>query len=141
MNEEGAQEASLLVKGQSRSSLASRTGVIFSVPMMAEDISFTPKLDLAWRHEFRDKLAPLTAELGGSAFTINSDAGQSENLVGSLGAPANSAEKRSQNGLAAGLGVDVTFGTRLNAYLRLASEWSTAADKALEARTGAELRF
>jgi len=135
--ETGAQEASLLVSGHSRSSLASRAGAMLAMPFLAEDISFTPKLDFAWRHEFRDQAPAIMAELGGSSFAVNgSSTTEKSTLLGD-----NNSSSRKANGFAAGLGVDVTFGARLNTYLRLASEWSTAADKALDARAGAELRF
>jgi len=57
-----------------------------------------------------------------------------------LGAGANTDAEKS-DGLVAGVGVDVTFGAWMTAYLRVSTEWSTAAKRAIEARAGTEFRF
>jgi outer membrane autotransporter protein len=140
-NETGAREANLRIAAQSRSSLAARTGLVFAAPFLGEDMSFTPKIDVAWRHEFRDQNGPLAASLGGSRFSLPGEGDGEESLTGGLGEPAGRSDSRKANGFTAGLGLDVTFGAHLNTYLRLATERATAADRALEARAGAELRF
>ena len=139
-NESGANEANLKVQSQSRSSFASRTGFTVAFPFLGENVSFTPKFDLAWRHEFRDRQRTLMGEIGGSPFTLQGPDPLTGGLTGNLGL-GESLEEAKRNGVIAGLGVDVTFGARLTAYIRISSEWSTAADRAIEARAGAELRF
>ena len=140
-NETGAREANLRLAAQSRSSLAARTGLLVAVPFVGEEMSITPRLDVGWRHEFREQSALLSASLGGSRFRLPGEGAEEAASGEGLGEPASQAEGRKANGFTAGVGLDVTFGARLNTYLRLATERATAVDRALEARAGAELRF
>jgi autotransporter-associated beta strand protein len=143
INETGADEAGLRIAARSADSLASRVGVSVSFPRMAERISFTPRLDLAWRHEFRGDSGMMTGSLGGGAFALPAAGlapatGTSTSLLtgGSRGAGT-----ERKNGLVAGLGFDVTFGSQLTGYFRLSTERPTSSDHVIEARAGAEVRF
>jgi len=139
--ETGVGDANLRIRELRSESLASRVGFTVAFPYLAESVSFVPRIDLAWRHEFRDTRPEIWAEIGGSPFLVQSGlpvTGGSQPL--GLGAGANTDAEKS-DGLVAGVGVDVTFGAWMTAYLRVSTEWSTAAKRAIEARAGTEFRF
>jgi subtilase-type serine protease len=138
--ETGAKQASLKLQDQSRDSLASRAGITVAFPFAGEEISFTPRLDLAWRHEFRTARQTLIAEIGGSPFTLPGGTFASSGAGGVLGSNATS-DKDKRDGAIASLGFDVTFGSNFTAYLRVVAESKTATDQAIEVRAGSELRF
>ena len=138
--ETGAGDANLRLHGQRSDSLASRAGFSVAFPYLDESVSFVPRIDLAWRHEFRDTRPAISAELGGSPFTVQGGLLPGAASPVGLGAVANAVDART-NGITAGLGVDVTFGAWMTAYLRVSTEWSTAATRAVEARAGTEFRF
>jgi outer membrane autotransporter protein len=138
--ETGAKQAGLKLDDQSRDSLASRAGLTVAFPFAGEEVSFTPRLDVAWRHEFRTARQTLIAEIGGSPFTLPGGSFATSGAGGILGLNA-VADKEKQDGFIASLGFDVTFGSRVTAYLRVVAESDTAASQAIEVRAGSELRF
>ncbi|OAM90097.1 autotransporter domain-containing protein [Termitidicoccus mucosus] len=122
MDEEGAGDASLSLRRQSGESLASRLGVNLSWSHAGRGVTLIPRVDVAWRHEFKDDPLEIKAALGGAALTV-------------LGRTPGS------DGFQAALGLDAVFGRGLAAYLRFSGEWDTAASEALEVRGGVEFRF
>lgn len=120
--ETGAGNANLTVHEQRAYSLATRAGVLFAFPYMSESLTLTPKVDLAWRHDFRAEAQTITAELGDSSFTVSGD-------------------EPSDSGFIAGLGLDAAFTSGITAYTRVTVESETAASKAFEARAGVDYRF
>ncbi len=141
INEVGADEASLKVASRSADSLASRVGLSVSFPRMAESISITPRFDIAWRHEFRGVPSVIAGGLGGSPFALPGSGAAPATSPTLLAGAGSSSSNQKKNGLVAGLGFDVTFGSAITAYLRLSTERPTSSDQVIEARAGAELRF
>jgi outer membrane autotransporter protein len=123
MAEEGAGDASLTLRKQTGESLASRLGVNLSWSHAGRHgVTLIPRVDVAWRHEFKDAPLEIEAELGSAALTL-------------LG------RKPDEDGLQAALGLDAIFRNGLAAHLRFSGEWTTAASEALEIRGGLEFRF
>ncbi len=120
--ESGAGDASLTVHEQHADSLATRVGLVASLPYKGKTMTFTPRLDLAWRFEFRDEAREITAELGDTEFTVLTKQ------------PAGS-------GFHAGLGFDATWASGTTAYARVTTESNIAADDAFEAKAGVDFRF
>jgi autotransporter-associated beta strand protein len=139
--ETGVGDANLRIRELRSESLASRAGITVAFPYLDESISFVPRIDLSWRHEFRDTRPAIWAEIGGSPFLVQGGVPVTDTALPiGLGAGANTDAEKS-DGLVAGIGVDVTFGAWMTAYLRISTEWSTVAKRAIEARAGTELRF
>jgi autotransporter-associated beta strand protein len=120
--ETGAGDANLTVHEQRAYSLASRAGFLLAFPYTGNSLTLTPKLDVAWRYDFRSEARTITADLGDSSFTVLGDE------------PSNS-------GFIAGLGLDAGFTSGITAYTRITVESDTAADKAFEARAGVDYSF
>ncbi|MCF7760368.1 MAG: autotransporter domain-containing protein [Cephaloticoccus sp.] len=120
--EKGAGNASLTVHEQRAYSLASRAGVVLAFPYTGESLTLTPKMDLAWRYDFRSEPRIITADLGNSSFDVTGD-------------------EPPDSGFIAGLGLDAGFASGITAYTRLTIEKDTAADKAFEARAGMDYSF
>lgn len=142
--ETGADDANLSLSAQSRNSLSSRAGLMLAFPIMGENVSFIPKVDVAWRHEFEDEERLLGGQIGGGTFVFDSSKPTSGGTTGSAGGvnpPVPNPNERKKNGIIAGLGLDVIFGSSLTTYLRVSTESNTASDRAIEARAGTELRF
>ncbi len=121
-SEFGAGEADLTLLNQAEDSLTTRVGVTVAWQYTGKKVTLSPKLSLAWRHEFNGSARSIAAELGGNPFTVQS-------------------RLPMKDGIVADVGVDAAFSSRLTAYARLSAEWSTTAKRALEARAGVEYRF
>lgn len=70
--ETGAGDASLVVRDQDGRSLAGKASVRLAVATQLDRLKLEPFLEAGWRHEFKQDTRALGAQLGGSAFTLNS---------------------------------------------------------------------
>lgn len=120
--ESGARETNLTLADQSSDSLATRVGLTFSRAFVGEKITFTPRLDIAWRQELNDESRTLAAEIGGESFSVTT-------------------RTLPSSGLVATMGLHLGVGQRFSAYTVLAREQNTSADEGLEASAGIGFRF
>ena len=121
--ETGAGDANLAVDRQTANSLASRVGFTAARSFSSHaGTRFTTRLDLAWRNESENDPREIGATLGGSDFTVET-------------------RRPATSGVTAGVGLDAALGEKFTAYLRLDSEWSTAADQAFGAQAGLTYHF
>jgi autotransporter-associated beta strand protein len=120
-DERAAWGTQLRVAGMEGESLATRLGFELS-RSFGQKTRYTPRLTLAWRHEFEDSARDISASIGGSPFTVR-------------------AQKPGTDGFIAALGFDAALTARLTAYLGLAYERSTALKSALDANAGLMWKF
>jgi autotransporter-associated beta strand protein len=133
-DETGAGVATLRVRAMSGHSFASRLGIALAWPRVVRNAVFTPRLDIAWRHEFNTHARQVTAELAGRAFTVD-DA--PDNRFAQGGSPYMDGE----NGLSASAGFDLALGGRAALWFRLDGDWSMPANNILEWTAGVSVRF
>jgi autotransporter-associated beta strand protein len=120
-DERAAWGTQLRVAAMEGESLATRLGFELS-RSFGQKTRYTPRLGLAWRHEFEDTPRDITASIAGRPFTVR-------------------AQKPGTDGFIAALGFDAALTARLTAYLGLAYERSTALKSALDANTGLMWKF
>ncbi|WP_342750580.1 autotransporter domain-containing protein [Termitidicoccus mucosus] len=120
-NERTAWDTQLRVGDMEGKSFATRLGFDLAWSFGKKTV-YTPRLSLAWRHEFEDSARDISASIGGSPFTVR-------------------AQKPETDGFIAALGFDAALTARLTAYLGLAYERSTALKSALDANAGLMWKF
>lgn len=103
-------------------SFATRLGFTLSRPYAGKKITYLPRLNLAWRHEFEDDYRDITAELGGTPFTLRS-------------------QKPKSDGFIAGLGLDIVFTPTTTFYLGASYESDTSLKDTFDFNAGLQFRF
>jgi outer membrane autotransporter protein len=120
--ENGAGLANLSVHDMKAESTVSRLGLLMNSPTQFGDWVITPKLDLAWRHEFQQSRRDISANFGPAPFTVRSTL------------PAADAFE-------ANFGFDVKITPRTTIYADVGTFWDGSKGHSEEYRIGVNFKF